>query len=349
MALLWTEGFDRFGTTLDFKPLPAWCVSRKYVTANEDLRMLIKTGKLGGYALCMPYDYVGWLMVPRQLTTNDTVVLGFAFRFSTTANGYSGYIAQLFDGWTQGVSIRQAGATGNELSVTPSTGTAYGTTVGLGLVPNTWYYIELKVKCHATLGTFDLHVDGTSVLSGSNLNTKIGSNLYHDRFKLQGYYHAPIFDDLYFLDSTGTTNNNFLGQMRIVTLSADGAGDSTQFTPDSGSNYARVNGVVADDDTSYVETSESNYKDLYTYDDLTGITTGIAGISINTVCKQSDAASFSLKSLCKSNATEDADSGQPIQSFTYLNKQRIMETDPDTDAAWAPAAVSAAQFGYQLV
>ncbi len=98
---------------------------------------------------------------------------------------------------------------GSELSVTPATGTAYATTAGLGLQKDTWYYIELKVKCHATLGTFDLHVDGTSVLSGSGLNTKIGSHLYHDRFLLQGFYNAPIFDDLYFLDSSGSANNDF--------------------------------------------------------------------------------------------------------------------------------------------
>ena len=56
------------------------------------------------------------------------------------------------------------------------------------LQANTWYYIEFKVKCHATLGTFDLHVNGISVLIGSGINTKIGSHLYHDRFAAQGYY-----------------------------------------------------------------------------------------------------------------------------------------------------------------
>lgn len=344
MALLWIEGFDRFGTSLDYKPQPNWIVSRKYITSAEDSRMLIKTGKMGGYALAMPYDYVGWLKLGYGLTTNDTVVLGFAWRFGSGSS--DGYFAQLMDGVTQGVSIRQAAS---ELSITPATGTVYGTTVGLNLQANTWYYLELKVKCHATAGTYELRVDGNTVLSGTGKNTKIGSHLYHDRFKLVGYYNTPIFDDLYFLDSTGAVNNSFLGQMRVVTISPDGAGDSTQFTPDSGSNYARVNGAICDDDTSYVESSESNYKDLYNYGTLTGIVSGIAGVAVNTVCKQTDAASFNLKTLCKSDVDESADAGQPVSSFSYLNKRRILETDPHTAAQWTPAAVSAAQFGFQLV
>jgi hypothetical protein len=348
MALLWVEGFDRFGTSTDYKPQPDYVVSRKYITSFEVERMLIKTGKMGGYALSMWADAGGWLKPAYGLTTNDTVVLGFAFRFGN-GTAYNGYIAQLFDGTTQGVSIRQASANGTELSVTPSTGTAYATTSTLGLQKDTWYYIELKVKCHATEGTFDLHVDGTSVLSGSGLNTKIGSHLYHDRFRLAGFYNAPIFDDLYFLDSSGSVNNDFLGQMRVETIGVSADGDSTQFTPSSGDNYAAIDDAVADDDTSYVETPESNYKDLYAYNPLVGISTGIAGVVVNTVCKQSDAASFSLKTLCKSGATEDADAGQPIQSFTYLNKRRILETDPDTDGAWTPSSVANAQFGFQLV
>ncbi len=347
MALLWVEGFDRFGTSLDYKPQPDYVVSRKYITNLELDRMLVKTGKMGGYALSLWNDAGAWLKPAYGLTTNDTVIVGFAWRFgSGTANGY---FAQLFDGVTQGVSIRQAGTGGAELSVTPSTGTAYGTTAGLGLVANTWYYLELKVKCHATAGEYDLHVDGTSVLSGTGLNTKIGSHLYHDRFRLQGFYNNPIFDDLYFLDSTGATCNNFLGQMRIETLSPDGAGDSTEFTPDSGSNYARVNGVIADDDTSYVETNQSNYKDLYTYASLAGISNGIVGVVVNTMCKQSDAASFDLKTLCSTGATESADAGQPVQSFTYLNKRRILELDPDTESGWTVEGVNGAQFGFQLV
>ena len=65
MALLWVEGFDRFGTSLDYKPQPNCVVSRKYITQGEDLsRFQIKTGKMGGYALCLPYDTYGWMKFP---------------------------------------------------------------------------------------------------------------------------------------------------------------------------------------------------------------------------------------------------------------------------------------------
>ena len=157
------------------------------------------------------------------------------------------------------------------------------------------------------------------------------------------------FDDLYFLDATGSVNNDFLGNMRVSTLRPNASGDITQFTPDSGSNYARVNESQYDT-TSYVQTTVSTNEDLYNYDDLSVIATNIKGIQISTVAELTDANSYSLYTHCKSNGTDNSDTGQGLTANSYTLKTRMLEGDPgNANAAWTQTTVNAAQFGIEAV
>ena len=82
---------------------------------------------------------------------------------------------------------------------------------------------------------------------------------------------------------------------------------------------------------------------------LTGISTGIAGVAVNTVCKQTDAASFNLKTLCKSDADESADVDSRLVLSVTLTSDESWRWTRIPLRMWTPAAVSAAQFGFQLV
>ncbi len=226
-----------------------------------------------------------------------------------------GYPIRLYDGATQGVSVKLVGS---ELAITPGTGTPYATTVNLGLLPLTWYYLELKVKCADVGGTYELRVSGQTVLSGSG-DTKVGSNAYHDRVC---FYNAngaiPYFDDFYVCDGSGSANNNFLGDVRVVTVRPSGAGGSTQWTPDSGSNYARVNEAISGEDSNYVEDGIIGHEDRYAFGDLSGVSS-INGLMICTDCRETDAKSYNLKTVCQSDVTHNVDAGQSIGSTNYLH------------------------------
>ena len=55
--------------------------------------------------------------------------------------------------------------------------------------------------------------------------------------------------------------------MATLILRPNAAGDETNWSPDSGSNYARVNESSQDGDTSYVERTSTIANDLYNIDD----------------------------------------------------------------------------------
>jgi hypothetical protein len=343
MALLWLDGFDNYGTSVGSAPSPAWVITRKYGQVGyEDQRLWTAAGRFGQYGLQLYSDEAGYIMTP-ALTTNDTIIIGFGFKMSKEGAGYP---IRLYDGpATMGVSVKLAGS---ELAVTPGTGTPYATTVNLGLLPLAWYYIELKVKCADSGGTYELKVNGATVLSGTG-DTKLGSHTYHDRvcfFSADGA--IPYIDDFYVCDASGAANNDFLGDVRVLTMRPTGAGGSTQWTPDSGSNYARVNEAICGDDTNYVEDTTSGHEDRYGFTDLSGVLS-INGLMICTDCRETDAKSFSFKTVCQSDTTHDLDAGQMIGSTDYLTRYRIMETDPNISAAWTQTNLNAAEFGIQLV
>lgn len=80
---------------------------------------------------------------------------------------------------------------------------------------------------------------------------------------------ATYVDDSFVEDVNGEGDQIPKNYSFVMAL-PDGAGSSSQWTPDSGTNYARVNESTApDDDTSYVETATAAQLDLYTFADLT--------------------------------------------------------------------------------
>ena len=333
MSLVWMDGFEGYGNG---STNPGTELQRRYSVA-ETLYFSIVAGRLGGYAV-KSVNGAYYLQTP-ALTTNSTMIIGFGYRSDFAINNYG--IVALYDGTTQGMTLNLT-ATG-DIQVALG-GAVLATTTGLGIALATWYFIEFKVTCSSSAGSYALRVNGTTVLSGTGINTQAGPNAYHDRVHFFGGPDCnPCTDDFYVLDGNGSVNSNFLGNSKIVAILPAGAGDSTQWSPRATPNYAQVNDNPPDDDTSYVQDANSGDKDLYTYASLSGLST-IHGIQISTDARVTDAGSLSLKTLAKSAGVESDGAGQTVTASTYETYMRIMETDPSSNA-WTEATLNAAQFG----
>jgi hypothetical protein len=213
------------------------------------------------------------------------------------------------------------------------------------IVAGVWYYFEFKVVNHQTAGSYELRVNDTTWLSDSGIDTQTVLG-YHSVVEFRGPFSfvANNIDDVYICDGTGTRNNDFLGNVKVVAIRPDSAGDDTDWTPAAGANYAAVDEVVLDEDTTYVETSGSGDQDLYNYEALSSVGS-IKGIQIITEVRVTDATSYDLNAVIKSNTTEDDGDPETITSTSYVTHIRLEETDPDTSDTWQAAAVNACQFG----
>lgn len=344
MSLLWIDGFDSYGTSTGSAPDPTDILGSKYIVVGES-SLDIETGRITDYALEFPSTSTS-IRTP-TINTNTTLIVGFAIKIATSLDFGSYSFLKLYDNTDLNINLLITAA--GEITVKRGS-TTLDTTSGLNLLINKWYWIELKTVTDNSSGSYNLKVGEVSVLSDSSIDTQTGSNTYCDNVMFIGPATTPTFqiDDLYICNGAGSVNNDFLGNVTVETLRPSGAGTTTQFTPSAGSNYECVDEEVIDEDTTYVEDDTTDQKDTYAYDNVSAGLSDIKGIQINTICRETDASSFSLKTVIRSGGSDYDDAGQAIGTTDYVTKRLISETDPDTSSAWAEAGLNAAEFGIKV-
>ena len=211
-----------------------------------------------------------------------------------------------------------------------------------------WHYLEWKVKINNVTGTWNVHLDEVEIMDGSgNTDQQNAQRAVHLRF---GHISTKTitYDDLYILDTTGTINNDYLGDVLVQRLRPDGPVTS-QFTLFGGAtNWESVNELGEDDDTTYVESNAVAQRDLYTYEDLPTATSGIFGVVAKPVLRKSDIGSRTYKLFCSSSAFED-ETATLYPANSYVRQAKIFETDPATGDLWTDGGVNRAQFGVEIV
>ncbi len=339
MALLWIEGFEGFGDTAGVAPQPTGIMARKYPNINRESFFDLETGR-NGWCIEIP-GATDRFQTP-FLTTDATLVCGLAFQLPVALPDISpSNIMSFFEGSNSGVNIR-VNVSGTISAYRDNT--LLGTSAG-SLGSGQWYYIELKVFTNNSTGTVEVKVNGSTWLSLTSQDTQPGSNAWHDAVRFGQLNVVSRFDDMYVLDGSGSANNDFLGNRKVVALDPDGAGVATDWTPSAGSNYQNVDdGDEVDEDTTYNETSTNADDDLYTYDDLPGVTASVDGVQITSEARVT-AGSMDLSNLIRTGTTIYPGSADTVTSTSYVTSTRVEEQDPDTAAAWTPAGVNGAQFG----
>ena len=339
MALLLIEGFEGFGTTVGTAPQPTGTLGRAYNVAFES-NMDIETGRLGGY--CIEFDNTGCEIQTKTLTTDDTLIIGFAIKFTVLTDHRFLYI---YDDAIVNMQLRLTATGQIEFYTTILQGTSAAI-----ISTNTWYHIEVKVKTDNAAGTYEIRVGGVNVLSDTGIDTKNGTHDYSNIIKFQMISGLGFvsFDDIYICDSTGAQNNNFLNNCKVISILPDGDDAAGWDTASGGAaHHLDIDENPADDDTTYIETDAVGEKDLFDYAAM-ATATNIKGIEIKTMCRETDATNYSLITPIKSNITETDDSAQAIGTMNYTFITRISELDPDTSAAWLEAGINAAKFGVKV-
>lgn len=333
MALLFIDGFDHYATA---DMLKKWSTQGTYSpTINAT------AGRRGGGGLVVGSTSTS-TSLSKSLSAVSTVIVGVAFKIGSTAQ--AGETIRLYEGATQHISLYYSSGT-FKLYRGSNTGTllATGTT---SVSASTWVYIELKVTIHDTTGAYELRLNGVTEFSATNVDTRNGGTSgVVDSVSLGGY--TGTFDDFYLCDTSGTTNNNFLGDCRIDTLYPSGAGNYTQFTPSTGSNYTCVDETTPNT-TDYVSSATSGNRDSYAFADLAALgSESIYGVQVNAYAQKSDAGTRSLGTMVRLSGTDADGASVGLGTTTYSYISQVFEKDPSA-AAWTEANVNAAEFGVKV-
>lgn len=317
MALLWLEGFEGSGTT---STQMREYLGRRYVLGTSTTYIYNYPGVYHGrcFRVGLNTNTVSKLIEP---TTE--VVIGFHLMVESAVS--RGLIS--FRNSTPATHAQLQVNSSYQLVVTKGTATVLGTATN-PLIPLQWYYVELRIKIHPTEGSYELKVDGVTVLSDTDVDT---SQLAPDNEITRvtiGSFSSPFayyafYDNIYLLDLTGSEFNNFLGQINVVRTLPNSDFNIEWTRSDGDDSFELINDLYTDDDATYVESSDDGDTDLYEYESLPINWTPIAS-SVNTEVRDTDEDGLSLITVIDSF---ESDPAATIVTYTIVDV--VTETVPE--------------------
>ena len=158
------------------------------------------------------------------------------------------------------------------------------------------------------------------------------------------------FDGWYICDGVGSTNNNFLGECRVETLTPN-SDASGNWTANSGSDlYAMVDGGVIDE-VDYIHETVSGNQMLFGSNCLSANASAgtIQGVMVS--CESNPSGEFTKYAKM---ITQNGSGGAIQESGNFVPGNRaptsdtkIMEADPDS-ASWTSNTVNTFRMGVEI-
>lgn len=357
MALRLIEGFDSLPFTQIAKRWRASTSSTTFInitsesatgkvrTGTNAIRMRSQPGTTARITYQIPYSptsngVLGFGLLANTLSATHIIATKIA------SNGESYIVLVLNGGGTFSVYRDTDGA---GLSAPPGVLLATSTNT---IVANTWHYIEWRTTVNGTTGQSEVRVNGnpTPWINISSANTQAVAGVPEIRgFQLGAYQTNDLyFDDVYYLDGNSSAGSTtFLGDCRVNTVFPSSDGNQTDFTPSTGSdNYAMVDEVVPDDDTTYNQSSTVNNVDLYGFPDAfgVGVSANVFGVQVSNIVRKTDAGPAAIAPVIRSNSTDYVGANSYL-AISYFDEFQIYENDPATSLSWTTDGVNNAEFG----
>ncbi len=340
MALLFCDSFD-------------WCVSAdiptKWSRAGTNIGIGSGTGRNGTNSLLPATAASGNVnYLQKTFIANPTIIVGFAFKMASLPAS-AATLCAFYEGATRHVNI-QLNTSGQ--FVVQRAGTTLVTSAS-GITAGSFQYIEIKVKVHDTTGTVDVLVDGVNFATFTGDTRNVGAVGTIDTFFFLGETGSaavnPVanIDDFYLLDTNGSTNNTYLGDIRVECKIPNGAGNYAQWTPSASTNVSNIDDATPDGDTTYNSSATAAQKDSFTIPAITPTTGTIYAVAVNLHARKDDAGARSIRALARLSGTDLTGATKAVTT-SYVNYQEVFETKPG-GGAWAVADANGAEYGYDEV
>lgn len=339
MALLFCDSFDHY--TTNAQALLKW----SNITTGGGAVVWGATGRNATNGMRIPRHDDGAFKILAG-AAKAGLVIGVAFRpLTQMPNGW--HVVDILDGANLQCSVQLR--LDGKLQVVVPGGTAIGSKI---LNLNIYYYIEIKVVIGNT-GSYELRIDGGTELSNGSIDTQASTNATCDRFQFAGGANlgSPLadYDDLYVCDTSGTVNNDFLGDVRVSALFPNGAGANSQWTPFvAGANYTNVDETTPNDDTDYVSDATVGHIDTYAYSDIVATAASIKGIQWIFYARKDDAGTRQIAPVIWQSGAAQVGATQTLgTNYNYFPV--VFETNPHTAAAFTLSEINGDEFGVKVI
>jgi len=343
MALLWSDGFDKYSST-------GADLNIRYTRSATAISVNTTGGVTGGGA-AISSDGVSRRLEAAFTSAHgatETIRAAFWFRSAISAGTFFriGTNQQaLNSSFAPGINMLVDGS----VSVTIHGGTTVLATSAAGvIIANQYHHIEYAGRYRDSGGSIVVKVDGVTVINFSgdaNTGTQPTSIVGVCPFWSDS---SNRFDDLLVWDDAGSDFTSALSVLhQIETLDVD-ADDSVQFTPLSSTNTSNVDDATFHDgDTTYNESATVGHVDLFTVEDQATTPANTLAVVVHTRAKKTDAGSAVLRNRLVVGATTSEGSDNTLTT-SYTHKQDAWGKNPSTSAAWSNTDVNSIKSGYEF-
>lgn len=218
-----------------------------------------------------------------------------------------------------------------------------------------WHYIGLKVflSSNAASGIVAARINGVTlfdVIAKTDNNSIIHT---FDRINLPNTTGAaagsltthPALDDIYILNSLGSNNTTFLGDVRIDCYKPIASGTYTEFTPTgSADNWNTVDEIPVST-ADYISTTVSGSRDSYVFQSLADLASQVFAVDLINYAEKTGSQTRQVAPIVVSGTTIATGIYQAVSQNSYVYQSQIFNTNPIDSNPWVTSGLSALQFG----
>lgn len=339
MALLWCDSFDYYGNSANLTE-GAWAEITGVSLSSANPR----TGT--------SHLRSGAASTARRVLGGPKTTVGIAAAFYFSALPVANNNARLFE-------FRDAANVAQVTIMAQSTGvievfrgvstTSLGVSASPAVVAEAYQHVECVVFFSQTVGTVEVRVNGVTVVSLSGIDTVATSLVECSQVAVGRSGSASSIidtDDVFCYDDTGSFNNTFIGDRRVLTLFPDANTIQADWTAvGAATGYECIDEASPDGDTTYITAAAPGSPGPISEFGIQNLPAGISAISAVVVvemARKTEAGVANTQWSVISGASETAGADKPMTEI-YTYRQDIFETDPASAAPFTPSEVDALQ------
>lgn len=285
------------------------------------------------------------------LDSQPTWIVGCAFKYANAPGNTDAYNGQILR-WRNATDVHAAVRVNMDGTLSLMRDIVVLGTSASAPAIGVFHYLEWAVTIHNTLGQSVLRVDGTPVITLTNVDTQAGATALAETLQIgnlavnflanQGLMQV---DDLYICDGTGSAPyTTFLGDCRVDTLWPMAEGTVQQWTPSTGTTHYTLVDEAAPTTTDYVSDATVGHRETYGMAGLSAATGTLYAVQLDLAALKASASAGSLTPVLVSGASVALGTATALAT-SQLYTRHLQVTDPATGAAWTEAGVNALQGG----
>lgn len=356
MALLHGDGFDHWGDNTDL------INGGGYAMSSDSIALLHITDwptrvRTGDWAINLPiletngYGGVYWYKNVGGARTSIGFGIGWQFQQYPLTSAYGFAIQCAPNNFLENIQVSITISPVGEIIIwqwRPIDGLELGRSAPGKVVPGAYNYIEGKVFVDAVHGSVEVRVGGQVAILLTEVNTNgIPGNTNATVFCAGKFKFIDdttpghqAWDDLVIWDTTGTFNNNFMGEIRMRLMLATSNGPIQDFIPNTGNAFNEISLIPSDPANHFISSATVGDVSDFLLTQLPGNTAYAAAIVMYVNANKTDAG------VC--NITPGINSNGSVANGTVINPgtgaayyNTTFETDPDTGVPFLLPALQA--------